>query len=232
MQVMTRRQFVRNTTVLTTGLAFTGMTGLMPTRALAAKPQFLQTRCTGGDARSPKILVAYASMHGSTGEVADTIAKDLCRAGASVDVRLVGSIKDIGDYQGVIIGSAIKSDRWLPEATNFVSANKNVLSNLPTAYFLTCLTLVKRSKESQQLARSFLDPVFEIAPEVNPSGIGLFPGVLDYSKYSKGMGAVMHYKMWTKGIEAGDYRDWSMVHDFSRRFQSQLVQRDLLAEDV
>jgi menaquinone-dependent protoporphyrinogen oxidase len=208
------------------------MSGLIPIRTLAAKPQFLQTRCTGGDARSPKILIAYASMHGSTGEVADTIANDLCRAGASVDVRLVGRVREIGDYQAVIIGSAIKSDRWLPEAITFVSTNKNVLSNLPTAYFLTCLTLAKSSKASQHLARSFLDSVFDSAPEVNPSCIGLFPGVLDYSKYSKGMGAVMHYKMWTKGIDAGDYRDWSMIHDFSRQFRTQLVGRSLLAEDI
>jgi menaquinone-dependent protoporphyrinogen IX oxidase len=98
----------------------------------------------------------------------------------------------------VIIGSAIRSEKWLPQAMRFVSANKEVLSKVPTAYFLTCLTLANPSEKAHQKARSFLDPVLEMLPEVKPACIGLFPGVLDYSKYSTGMGAVMHYKMWAE----------------------------------
>jgi menaquinone-dependent protoporphyrinogen oxidase len=228
MHSMTRRQFVRNTTVVATGLALSGWAGVRTTKAWGAAPQFIQTRCTGSDAQTPRILVAYASMHGSTGEVADAIAKDLCRAGASVDVRLVGNVKAVDAYQAVIIGSAIRSEKWLPQAMSFVSANKDVLGKVPTAYFLTCLTLANPSEKAHQKARSFLNLVLEMLPEVKPACIGLFPGVLDYSKYSTGMGAVMHYKMWGKGIEAGDYRDWPRIHDFSRQFESQLIQGGVL----
>lgn len=225
---ITRRRFISHTTMMAAGLAASGLTGINPAKAWGTQTQFLQTRCTGGEAQTPRILVAYASMHGSTGGVVDTIAKDLCRAGASADVRLVGNVKGIDDYQAVIVGSAIRSDKWLPEAIDFVSANKHVLNSMPTAYFLTCLTLAKPTEKAYHKARSFLDPVVEIAPEVKPTCIGLFPGVLDYSKYPSGMAVVMRYKMWTKGIEAGDYRDWSMVHDFSRQFRFRLIQRGVL----
>jgi hypothetical protein len=64
-----------------------------------------------------------------------------------------------------------------------------------------------------QVAQSVLAAVFE----VKPVDMGLFAGVLDYRKYSAGMGAVMRYKMRSKGVKEGDYRDWDGIQAWAVR---------------
>jgi menaquinone-dependent protoporphyrinogen oxidase len=158
-----------------------------------------------------RILVAYATMHGSTGEVAEAIARALRDEGASVDVRIIGQAHHLDLYHGAVIGSAIRSDSWLPEAKEFVDRNRAHLSSIPTAYFLTCLTLSVVSPERLARAHSFLKPVLDDVPQVKPVSTGLFAGVLDYSKYPTAIKAVMKYKMSRKGVTEGDYRDWPAI---------------------
>ena len=55
-----------------------------------------------------------------------------------------------GPYHGAVVGSAIRSDRWLPEAKGFVERNSALLSRIPTAYFLTCLTLALPPRRSRK----------------------------------------------------------------------------------
>jgi len=162
-----------------------------------------------------RVLVAYASMHGSTAGVADTIAGALRGGGALVDVRPVQEVTDLHPYQAAVIGSAIRSDRWLPEAREFVSGNRGILSQIPTAYFLTCLTLALPSQGNLTRAKSFLNPVIDDVPQVQPVSVGLFAGVLDYRKYSMAVKAMMKYKMRTRGIEEGDYRDWQAIRHWA-----------------
>jgi menaquinone-dependent protoporphyrinogen oxidase len=216
----TRRHFIKSGTLLTANLVVTGMHGCIPKSGWGAQNEFLQTSCGEEKQAAKKVLIAYASMHGSTGEVADALAKDLCAAGASVDIRLVGTVRDLSPYQAVVVGSAIRSDRWLPEANEFVASHRSILSNIPIAYFLTCLTLTKPSAEARTKVQSFLNPVREEFPEVKSVSTGLFAGVLDYNKYSTAIKAVMKYKMWAKGVEEGDYRDWQAIHAWANQLKS------------
>jgi len=55
-------------------------------------PTLLTSACQGDAEMSKKILVAYATRTGSTGEVADAIARRLCEAGLSVEVRPVAEV--------------------------------------------------------------------------------------------------------------------------------------------
>jgi menaquinone-dependent protoporphyrinogen oxidase len=192
----TRRHFIKSSTLLTANVALTGMHACIPKSGWGARNKFLQTSCGEEKQAAKKVLIAYASMHGSTGEVAGALAKDLCAAGASVDIRLVGTVRDLSPYQVVVVGSAIRSDRWLPEANEFVAGYRSILSNIPTAYFLTCLTLTNPSAEARTKAQFFLNPVREEFPEIKPVSTGLFAGVLDYNKYGAAIKAVMKYKMW------------------------------------
>ncbi|MEO8392310.1 MAG: flavodoxin domain-containing protein [Chloroflexota bacterium] len=55
-----------------------------------------------------KILVAYASKHNATTEIATAIGELLQQsADVQVDVRSVETIKDISAYEVVIVGSAV-----------------------------------------------------------------------------------------------------------------------------
>jgi len=104
--------------------------------------EFVESSCGTENSIRGKILVAYASQYGSTGGVADAIARVLCKAGAVVDIRLVTNVADLSRYQVIIVGSPVQNDAWRPEAISFVKKNRKLLSKLPVAYFLTCMTLV------------------------------------------------------------------------------------------
>jgi menaquinone-dependent protoporphyrinogen oxidase len=67
-----------------------------------------------------RILIAYGTRCGSTGGVAEAIGQVLSIGGAAVDVRLVKDVNDLSPYQAVMVGSAIRMGKWLPEAVEFV----------------------------------------------------------------------------------------------------------------
>ena len=82
-----------------------------------------------------KILVTYASRSGSTAEVAEAISKTLTEGGAQVDVIPMRDVKDISLYRAVIVGSAIRQSKWLPEAVQFVRAHQETLRHKSFAMF-------------------------------------------------------------------------------------------------
>jgi menaquinone-dependent protoporphyrinogen oxidase len=98
---------------------------------------------------------------------------------------------------------------------------------MPTAYFVTCLTIVEPSDDARKRAQAFLKPLLEAVPEVKPYSTGLFAGVLDHSKYSTPIKAVMKYKMWSKGAEEGDYRDWNAIHAWAEQLKPAILAREM-----
>lgn len=67
-----------------------------------------------------RILVTYASKHGSTGEIATAIGAELQGAGLRVDVRPVAEVRDLGPYRAVVVGSALYMMRWRRPARAFL----------------------------------------------------------------------------------------------------------------
>lgn len=69
-----------------------------------------------------KILVACASRHGSTAEIAAEIADVLRRdvPGAVVDLRDAAQDGEMAGYDAAVIGSAVYMGRWLPAARDLV----------------------------------------------------------------------------------------------------------------
>jgi menaquinone-dependent protoporphyrinogen oxidase len=144
--------------------------------------EFIESRCEKDKKMKSRLLIAYASRCGSTGGVAEAIGQALCETGAAVDVRLVGNVNDLSPYQAVILGSAIRMGRWLPEAVDFVKKHQDTLGRVPTAYFVVCLTMKDDTEENRRKALAYLDPVRKQFLQVKPVDIGLFAGALDYKK--------------------------------------------------
>jgi menaquinone-dependent protoporphyrinogen oxidase len=67
-----------------------------------------------------RVLVAFATKMGSTRGIADAVGEELLRHGLVVDVRNVREVSSLGDYQAVVLGSAVYMGRWRPEAVRFV----------------------------------------------------------------------------------------------------------------
>jgi menaquinone-dependent protoporphyrinogen oxidase len=223
---VTRRDFISEAAMLTAGTIGAMALGsgvLSPQTVQAAKVEFHESSCGVGKEKGHKVLVAYASDCGSTGEVAEAIGQVLCQNGTAVDVRLVENVKDLSPYQAAVVGSAIHSSKWLPEAMRFVETNQKFLSQLPVAYFMTCLTLYKSNDTTLRIAKSYLDPVLDAVPQVKPVDMGFFAGVLDYSKLSFMVRMVMKSKMKKKGVPEGDHRNWDAIRSWTKGLHTKLL---------
>ncbi|UCF84466.1 MAG: flavodoxin domain-containing protein [Desulfobacteraceae bacterium] len=226
MKNITRREFVVESALLTggaIGLIALGNGVLSPQPVRAAKVSFPASSCGVEKEKGCRVLIAYASCCGSTGEVAEAIGQVMCDSGTAVDVRLAENVRDLSSYQAAIIGSAIHSSKWLPEAMRFVEDNQKVLSQMPVAYFLTCLTLYKSNDTTRRIAGSYLDPVLDAVPQVKPVDMGFFAGVLDYGKLSIMVRMIMKSKIKKKGVPEGDHRNWDAIRSWAEGVSSKIL---------
>lgn len=160
-----------------------------------------------------RILIAYASRAGSTAEVAEKIGEVLESLGFYVDVKSVKDITSINDYDGIIIGSAVRKFRLLPETVRFARRFSNLFMNKPVAYFIVCLTMKEDSEKSRKIALGYLKPLYDIK---EPIDVGLFAGKMDYSKLSF-IWRKLFSSLKKKELEEGDFRNWDLITDWAKR---------------
>jgi menaquinone-dependent protoporphyrinogen oxidase len=82
-----------------------------------------------------RILVASASKHGSTTEIARAIGTALLLRMVEADVRPVESVVTLDSYDAVILGSGIYMGHWLEPAKRFVEQHATELQARPVWLF-------------------------------------------------------------------------------------------------
>ena len=81
------------------------------------------------------VLVAFASRHGATDELAHAIGRDLSRAGLTVDVRPMDEVEAVDGYSALVLGSAVYLGAWMPAARAFLERNRELIATRPTWLF-------------------------------------------------------------------------------------------------
>jgi menaquinone-dependent protoporphyrinogen oxidase len=81
------------------------------------------------------VLVAYASKHGATAEIAEAIATTLREAGLDADCREAGGVEELDGYDAVVLGSAVYIGRWRREAKWFLRRHGSTLATHPLWVF-------------------------------------------------------------------------------------------------
>jgi menaquinone-dependent protoporphyrinogen oxidase len=172
-----------------------------------------------------KILVTYASRTGSTVGVAQTIAQTLVESGAEVDIYPVQDVQDITPYTAVVVGSAINSGRWLPDAMQFVEKHQAALAQKPFAAFLVCITMTMKNEQYHEGVKAWMEPVRKL---VWPVSEGYFAGMLDFNKLPLTIGTLLMRATVALGVWAeGDNRDWDAIRawakDLAVKFQLERI---------
>jgi menaquinone-dependent protoporphyrinogen oxidase len=156
------------------------------------------------------ILVTYATRAGSTAGVAEAIGKVLAEGGMPVEVRRMQEVADLTSYRAVVAGSAIRGQKWLPEAMQFTRTHRAALAQKPFAAFLVCITLsMAQAEQYRPGVATWLQPVRELVPPVSE---GLFAGALDFSKLPFTFNTLLMRLTAALGIwKTGDHRDWDAI---------------------
>src|SRR5690349_13636197 len=99
------------------------------------RPATVDPQRTTEETMHRPILVAYATEHGSTGEVAEAVGDVLREHGLEVDLRQAGTVDDLAGYGGVVLGGSLYTGRWHRDARRFLRRNGAALADLPLAIF-------------------------------------------------------------------------------------------------
>jgi menaquinone-dependent protoporphyrinogen oxidase len=146
-----------------------------------------------------RILIAHATQHGSTREVAESIAEELRASGADVDVRPVGDVGDLEDFSAVVFGAPIYAGRFPKDARRFLRRHRSALADLPVAVF--ALGPVKDTEEQWRGSREQLDRAMGKLEWLHPVAVALFGGAVRPDEL----------RFPFNRMEAGDIRDWQKI---------------------
>lgn len=159
-----------------------------------------------------KLLVAYASKHGSTAEIAEVIGKELRKRGYQVEVKPVDEVGDPAWYDGFVIGSALYAGGWLKPASQFLRANQALLATRPVWLFSSGPTGEGDPNEILD-GWTFPEDLTPLLESIKPKDVILFHGYLNLDKLGFGE------RMIIKSVKAtiGDYRDWLVIRSWASR---------------
>ncbi|HCU96793.1 MAG TPA: protoporphyrinogen oxidase [Actinobacteria bacterium] len=159
------------------------------------------------------VLVAYASRHGATQEIAERIAQTLVASGQQVQVHPASAAGDLAGYGAFVIGSAVYMGHWQKEAVEFVRRNRAVLAGRPVWLFSSGpLGTEPTDAQGQDLAAA-AEPkeIAEFGEAIAPRGHRVFFGVLDPGRLGLGERALRKLPAARAILPEGDFRDWAQI---------------------
>jgi menaquinone-dependent protoporphyrinogen oxidase len=165
------------------------------------------------------VLVAYATAHGSTRDIAERIATRL--RDEMIDVRClpVTDVENPSHYQAVVLGSAIHDQAWLPEARRFVHRNGERLADLPLWLFSVGMPGALPRWMRTWAMKEGPRVVAEFGGVVRPRGSRLFSGVATRQQFP----LLSRLIMKAMGARFGDYRDWSDIDAWAGAIADELA---------
>ena len=134
-----------------------------------------------------RTLIVYGTRYGATAGTSEEIAKVL--QGEGFDVKVVNAkeekIKDISQYDLIIVGSGLQMARWTGEAEDFLKRFQKQLGEKMVAIFISSMKTVSeregKTEEVEKTRKLALDD--KVAKyELHPVAIGFFGGILDFNK--------------------------------------------------
>jgi menaquinone-dependent protoporphyrinogen oxidase len=173
-----------------------------------------------------KVLVAYATRHGSTKGIAEHIATHLTGEGFEAKALPVKNVTDLEGYDAVVLGGAAYMFHWHKDAVQFAHEHAEFLAEHPLWLFNSGplgtdlvnkqgvdVLVASRPKEFDGLVQ-LLHPIAEKA----------FFGAYDPTARPIGMSERLLRTMPAArdGLPAGDFRDWQAIEAWALEIAAEL----------
>jgi menaquinone-dependent protoporphyrinogen IX oxidase len=136
-----------------------------------------------------KALIVYGTRYGATEMTSEEIASALRQEG--LDGKVVNlkndKVKDIAEYDLVIVGSGIQINRWTKEPEKFLKKFQKELAKKKVALFVCCGStqpLDDKTDKAESIEKAKTKYLEEKAAKYNlqPIAMGLFGGVYNYNR--------------------------------------------------
>jgi menaquinone-dependent protoporphyrinogen IX oxidase len=134
-------------------------------------------------------LIVYGTRYGATASTSEDIAETLRKEG--FDVKVVDlkkdKVKDITEYELIIVGSGIQINRWTKEPEKFLKKFQKELTKKKVALFVCCGStkpLDEKTDKAESIKNARTKYLEEKAAKYNlqPVALGLFGGVYNYNR--------------------------------------------------
>ncbi len=154
-----------------------------------------------------QVLVAYATKHDSTAEIARAIGSALGESGnLQVEVRSVEGVQSPKPYDAIVLGSAVYIGQWQSSAAEFLKAHEGELAQKAVWLFSSGPT---GEGDPYTVLKGWAFPAAlkPVADRIQPRDVTLFHGKLDPKKLN------ILERLVVKGVKAplGDYRNWEAI---------------------
>jgi menaquinone-dependent protoporphyrinogen oxidase len=164
-----------------------------------------------------RILVTWASKHGSTADIARAIGSTLREHGATVALAPIEQADMDAQYDAYIIGSAVYMGRWMKPALQFTRDHRARFITAPVWLFSS--GPLGRPAQPGDATVNLPELLANTAPHEHK----IFAGKLDKSQLSFAERAVVRVVR----APYGDFRDWDEIsqwaHDIAKALQPKEV---------
>jgi len=185
-----------------------------------------------------KILVTYATMAGSTAEVAQVVGEELANRGYPVEVLPLSAVGDLQPYKAVVVGGPMIMG-WHRDALRFLTKHRRDFNRIPLAVFVLAMSLTKTGEMNMEGVPVFVDenlpkppkvegrlnfreryarlshylqPIIQATSPVKPVNIGFFGGRLEYGRLK--WWAVL-FVLLVIYASPGERRNWNAIRSWA-----------------
>ena len=189
------------------------------------------------------VLVAYATAHGSTKEIAQRIADRLAPqvAPGKVDILPMESVPVLNTsptlYHAAVLGSAVHAGRWLGTARTFLDTNAGFLSGTPTksgaaegttrTAIPTWAFTVGMPASDDDLAKEETavgDKIRKQLPQLRDHK--LFRGVFEKEDLNWFFKFIINHVVPENKQRVGDHRDWQAIESWADKVGKAITESD------
>ncbi len=177
-----------------------------------------------------RTLIAFCTRYGATESTSEEIARVLRDEG--FDVRVANTkkekLKDISEYDLVIVGAGMQMSRWCKESEKFLDKFQEELREKRTAIFISsgAKMILEHDDLKMEMEDNWQKFLVDIVEQysLNPVAIAMFGGVWNYNKmgffFRKTMGP-FRMKLEEVGIkevepDVYDTRDWDEIRKWAK----------------
>jgi menaquinone-dependent protoporphyrinogen IX oxidase len=185
-----------------------------------------------------RVLVAYATMSGSTAEVAQAVGEEIAGEGVEVEVLPLEKVADLTAYHAIVIGAPMIMG-WHRSAITFLKKHRQALECTPLAIFATAMSLTSTGemavkgvpvcvdqilakpprnpshptfRENYATITRYASPMLRAAGTNKPVSVAFFSGRLDYTRMKP---LARMFVMLVIQAQPGDRRNWQAIRSWA-----------------
>ncbi len=192
------------------------------------------------------ILVTYATSSGTTVDVARTVANEIGKSGAQVEVQPIEAVRSLDGYDAVVLGAPMIMG-YHRRALAFLRQNRAALQSKPLAVFVMAMSLTASQEASlggvpltvdENLAEPLKkdghpswkerytsvandgSPILKAAAPARPVSLAFFGGRLDFYRLSWW---ARLFVMIIIQARPGDRRNWTAIRAWASELPGKLL---------